>query len=228
LPDLTNGNSYGDRTHKTYYLHVTPTRRIVTGILRLAFNIVTNLYVSGVENLPESGPVIIACNHITNFDVFPLQFSLSRPIFFMGKEELFRNPMMDLLFRQLGAFPVCRGARDDWAFQHAIKVLESEQVLGMFPEGTRNKGRGLRTAKTGAARLSITTGSSIIPIALNGSQHIFNRFPRRTSISVKIGLPIQPSHDNSPIDLTDQVMFALAELLPPEMRGVYSYHPPGF
>ena len=228
MPNLILANDSDERLSKTYYLHATPIRQIATGALRLAFKTISRLNVSGVENFPESGPVIVACNHLTNFDVFPLQFSIPRPIFFMGKEELFRNATIDWLFRQLGAFPVYRGERDDWAFQHAIKVLQSGQVLGMFPEGTRNKGQGLRTAKTGAARLSIATRSSIIPVALDGTQHLFNRFPHRTALTVKIGLPILASDDHTPIELTDQVMFALADLLPPEMRGVYGYHPPGF
>jgi 1-acyl-sn-glycerol-3-phosphate acyltransferase len=228
LPDLTFANGSDERLSKTYYLHVTPIRRVGTGVLRSAFKTISQLIVNGVEDFPESGPVIIACNHLTNFDVFPLQFSIPRPIFFMGKEELFRNATTDWFFRQLGAFPVYRGERDYWAFQHSIKILQSGQVLGMFPEGTRNKGQGLRSAKTGAARLSIATGSSIIPVALNGTQHLFNRFPHRTALTVTIGLPILASDDHTPIGLTDQVMFALADLLPPEMRGVYGYHPPGF
>ena len=66
-----------------------------------------------------------------------------------------KNIIMDFALRELGAFPVYRDHRDHWAIRHAQKVLEHEQVLAMFPEGSRSKGRGLRAGKTGVARLAI-------------------------------------------------------------------------
>ncbi len=117
-----------------------------------------DLRVNGEENLPSIGPIILAANHLSEFDMFPMQFSIPRPIFFMGKEELFRNPLLDLIIRNLGAFPVQRGARDEWAFQHALLVLEHDLVMGIYPEGTRSRGHGLLPAKTGAARLAIAAG----------------------------------------------------------------------
>jgi 1-acyl-sn-glycerol-3-phosphate acyltransferase len=132
------------RLRKTYYLYATPFRRIAiplaSGLLALA----ARWRAEGVENVPTEGPFVLAANHLTNMDVFFMQFSLSRPIFFMGKEELFRNPIMDWMLRQMGGFPVYRGAHDEWAICHAEHVLEQGQVLGIFPEGTRNRGQGLR------------------------------------------------------------------------------------
>ena len=123
---------------KRFYFHATPLRKLVVAMLRLGFRPIMDMHVAGLEQLPLDGPVVIACNHVTNFDVFPMQLSLTRPIFFMGKAELFSFPVMDWLLRQLGAFPVYRGEKDQWAMRHARVVLEHGQVLGMFPEGTRN------------------------------------------------------------------------------------------
>lgn len=184
--------------------------------------------VEGLENLPLDGPVIIAANHVTNFDVFPMQFSLPRPIFFMGKAELFSNPVMDYALRNLGAFPVYRGEKDQWALEHARSVLDHGAVLGMFPEGTRSKSRGLGVAKTGTARLAIDNGCPIVPMLVVGSDQFFNSFPRRTSVTLNLLPPILPYPDETPLTLTDRLMFTMAAVLPVSMRGVYAEIPTGF
>ena len=216
------------RDRKTYYFQMTRSRRALTSIFQAVYTTFARLEVEGAERLPAEGAVILAANHLSNYDVFPLQFVLSRPIFFMGKEELFRNPLMDWLLRQLGGFPVYRGERDEWAVRHAQSVLERGQVLGMFPEGSRNQGNGLRPAKTGVARLALATNTPVVPAALHGPQYMFRQFRRRTRVQVRFGDPIHPQPGETHLGLTDRMMFALAELLPPEARGAYSFRPPGF
>jgi 1-acyl-sn-glycerol-3-phosphate acyltransferase len=157
-----------------------------------------------------------------------MQFVLPRLIFFMGKAELFTNPLLDPIFRRLGGFPVQRGERDEWAFEHALKVLQHGQLLGIFPEGKRSLGHGLRAAKTGAARFALLSGAPIVPVAVVGTNQMFKRFPRRTRITIKVGAPIFPTKDDSPLELTDKIMFALADLLPPRLRGVYAQRPDRF
>lgn len=216
------------RNQKTYHFRMTPVRRVLTTIAAGIYALLARMEVTGSEKFPAQGPVILAANHLSNYDVFPLQFSIQRPIFFMAKEELFRNPVMDWLLRELGGFPVYRGARDEWSLRHSKKILDQGLVLGMFPEGTRSKGAGLKPAKTGIARLALETGCPISPVALHGPQSMFRQFPRRTIVSVKFGEPLLPEPGETHLGLTDRLMFALAELLPPEERGVYRYHPSGF
>lgn len=216
------------REKKGYVLHITPLRRVLTPALRGLFWLFARLKVSGLENLPKSGPVVLIANHLTNIDVIAMQLAIPRSIFFMGKEELFRNPVFEMVIRQMGAFPVYRGARDEWALHHARRLLELDQVLGMFPEGTRSRGQGLRTAKPGAARLALEIGCPVSPMAIDGTQRLFTGFPRRIRITVKIGEPVIPVEDELPLELTDRVMFALADLLPVRLRGVYAQRPPGF
>jgi 1-acyl-sn-glycerol-3-phosphate acyltransferase len=220
LPDL--------RDQKTYYTEMTTFRRFATPVLLGGFRLLTRFTVSGAEQLPSSGPVILAANHLTNYDVFFLQAAISRPIFYMGKEELFRNPAMDWLLRQLGGFPVHRGAGDEWALRHAERVLRARQVLGMFPEGTRSKGKGLKPAKTGVARLALQAGCPIVPVALHGPQYMFTRVSRRTLISASFGEAMFPDEDESALGLTDRMMFAMARMLPVEQRGAYQVQPEGF
>lgn len=216
------------RDRKKYVFHRTLFRRVLVGILRLALRAVIKVEIEGMENLPTEGPVILVSNHLTNYDVFPMQMIIQRPLFFMAKAELHRNPLMDAAFRSLGAFPVYRGQRDDWAIQHAYKVLEHDQVLTLFPEGTRSKGKGLRSGKTGAARMALHTNCPIVPLGVTGTHQMFRGFPRRTHIQMKMGIPIYPKPNESTLGLTDRLMFTIADLLPVELRGVYAQRPVGF
>ena len=207
---------------------MTPLRKVVMVLLVGLFRLIMKMEVEGLEHFPLDGPVIVAANHVTNLDVFPMQLSLPRPIFFMGKAGLFKFPLMDVVFRNLGAFPVYRGERDQWAIRHAARVLEHGQTLGMFPEGTRSKGRGLGVARTGTARLAIEMNCPIAPMAIAGSDGFFTRFPRRTRVTVELLPPLMPGPDETPLALTDRLMFTLARALPQDMRGVYAQAPKGF
>jgi 1-acyl-sn-glycerol-3-phosphate acyltransferase len=225
---LSETVEFDPRDRKTFYFQATPLRRFVVWLLILVFRLFMKLEIHGLENLPMDGAVIVASNHVNSFDVFPMQIALPRPIFFMGKAELFRFFPLDALFRNLGAFPVYRGEKDAWALRHARRVLDHGQTLGMFPEGTRSKGKGLGVAKTGTARLAIENNCPIVPMAVSGSDQFFRNFPRRTRVIVNFLPPLLPKPGETPLALTDRLMFALASALPQEMRGVYAARPRGF
>lgn len=213
------------RDKKKFYFTDTPQRRALIAVVRPFFDLVMKLEVTGLENFPRQGAVILVANHITNFDVFPMQFALPRPIFFMGKAELFKNPLMDVLLRNLSGFPVYRGEKDDWAMRHAAKVLKHGQTLGMFPEGKRSKGKGLAVAKTGAARLAIQANCPIVPMAVEGSDQFFKQFPQRARVRITLLPPLVPKPGETSLALTDRLMFTLAQALPESMRGVYAELP---
>jgi 1-acyl-sn-glycerol-3-phosphate acyltransferase len=216
------------RDKKKFYLTDTPQRRALIGIARSCFRLIMTMEVTGLENFPRQGAVILAANHVTNFDVFPMQFALPRPIFFMGKAELFWNPLMDVLLRNLSGFPVHRGEKDEWAMRHAAKVLKHGQTLGIFPEGKRSKGKGLSVAKTGAARLALEANCPIAPMAIVGSDRFFKRFPHRARVQITLLPLLMPRRGENPLALTDRLMFRLAQALPEAMRGVYAEVPKGF
>lgn len=216
------------RDGKKFYFSDTPQRRTMVGILRFFFGLMMRLEVTGQEHMPREGAIILAANHVTNFDVFAMQFALTRPIFFMGKAELFQNPLMDVVLRNLSGFPVRRGEKDIWAMRHAAKVLAHGQVLGMFPEGKRSKGGGLSLAKTGAARLALEAQCPIVPLTVVGSDRFFKYFPHRTRVQIAVLPPLFPRPGDTPLALTDRLMFTLARALPEEMRGVYAQLPEGF
>jgi 1-acyl-sn-glycerol-3-phosphate acyltransferase len=98
----------------------------------------------------------------------------------------------------------------------------------MFPEGTRSKGKGLALARPGAAKLAIEMSCPVVVVAVDGIQHLFKKFPRRTVVQVVIAPPILPGRDESPLSLTDKLMFTMAQNLPQELRGVYAEMPKGF
>jgi 1-acyl-sn-glycerol-3-phosphate acyltransferase len=216
------------RDKKKFVFRATPFRRFFIFTVGGLFKLVMDLRVSGLQHVPLDGAAVIAANHVTNFDVFPMQLSLPRPIFFMGKASLFKFPLMDIALRDLGAFPVHRGEKDEWAVRHAAKVLTHGQTLGMFPEGTRSKGRGLGVAKTGTARLAMEANCPILPMAITGTDLFFKRLPRRVIVTVSLLPPIMPNPNDTPLSLTDRVMFSLASALPADMRGVYAEIPKGF
>jgi 1-acyl-sn-glycerol-3-phosphate acyltransferase len=216
------------RNQKTYRFRMTPVRFVITELARLVFPLLIKTTVEGIENVPANGQVILVSNHMTNFDVFPIQLSIDRLIFFMGKAELFKNTIFDFLYRELGAFPVYRGERDEWAMEHAQAILDRGLVLGMFPEGGRSKEGKLRPAKTGAARLALKNECPILPLALDGTQKIIELFPKRAEVNICFGELVYPDPEETALNLTDRFMFRVAELLPPVIRGAYALRPEGF
>lgn len=210
------------RDREAFYVHETPLRQATVWAARLAFTPLIKLKVNGLQHLLPEGPMILASNHVSNFDVFAMQFATPRTIFYMGKAELFRFTPMGALLRNFGAFPVYRGAQDAWALAHARKVLEAGQALGMFPEGHRSKGGGLGLAKTGTARLAIETGCPIVPMVLIGTDKILRGLPRQAEVGVTFLPCLKPSAGEGAAELTNRLMRAIADALPRAMRGQYA------
>jgi len=212
-----------NRPRLHYPLHQTGLHKFALWLLRHIFRLfIMDTHISGLEHFPRSGAAIVACNHLVTFDVFPLQLSLPRIIFYMGKAELFQNGLIHWLFRQLGAFPVYRGERDSWALEHARQLLQAEEIVAMFPEGTRSRGRGLAAARPGAAKLALEANCPLIVVSIDGVQNLFKTLPRRTPVKVTIAPPLYPQPGESALALTDRMMYIMAANLPPELRGVYA------
>ncbi len=137
--------------------------------------------VSGLENIPKTGKLMLCCNHQSFLDLFVLVIIFPRQIRFMAKKELFKNPIANWFFTRLGAFPVDRGNGDKAAIKTAMAVLESGGVLGIFPEGTRRPAGAPGKAKAGAAMLAFSTGADILPVAINyhGKAGLFSKINMR-------------------------------------------------
>ena len=124
----------------------------------------------GRENIPDTPgqpPLVLCCNHISVIDPVFLEMCQKRHVYFMAKEEIFKNRLATWFFaKQLGAFPVKRGAGDTGALDTARRIVEEGKLLGIFPEGTRSKDGRLGRAKSGAALIAAQTGASVLPVAI--------------------------------------------------------------
>ena len=145
----------------------------------------------GVEHLPAEGGFVLAANHTSNFDPWPLGLPLwpKRQLYFMAKAELF-NPILGPPLRAGGAFPVRRGEADVEAVQKAVEICRGGGVVAMFPEGTRRR-KGLRKKfehkpRTGAARIALNAGVPLVPAALKGT----DRLSRLAKLKVAFGEPV--------------------------------------
>jgi 1-acyl-sn-glycerol-3-phosphate acyltransferase len=145
----------------------------------------------GLERLPAEGGFVLAANHMSNFDPWPLGLPLwpRRQLFFMAKAELF-NPILGPPLRAGGAFPIRRGEADVEAVQKAVVISQAGGVVAMFPEGTRQR-KGLRKKfehkpRTGAARIALNAGVPLVPAALKGT----DRLSRLAKLEVAFGEPV--------------------------------------
>jgi 1-acyl-sn-glycerol-3-phosphate acyltransferase len=124
----------------------------------------------GTEHVPDGG-VILASNHRSFLDPFAIGCCISRPIYFVAKRELFRNPLLGWLLNCLGAFPLRRGESDEEMMATAIALLERGQAVVIFPEGTRIRTGSLARPKRGVGRLALQSGCPVVPIAVTNSEH---------------------------------------------------------
>jgi 1-acyl-sn-glycerol-3-phosphate acyltransferase len=211
------------------------------GFLYIAFNALRLIRwfrwsVEGTENLPprEAGGMLIAMNHINWLDIpvvgtlLPFPYRLS----WVGKVELFRNPIAAWWLRQMNVLPINRGRRDVAALDTMAEALRGGAVLLIFPEGTRSKSGVLKEGRGGAVRLAMQSGVPIVPVAIIGTEHGPAGTLARRPVHLRIGRPytVAPTADGKiPPDLMEQLtntmMGRIAELLPPERRGPYPQLP---
>ena len=144
------------------------------------------LQARGLENLPESGGFVVASNHVSNVDPWPVGFPLyPRQVHFMGKAELYKNRAMRWFLLNGGTFPVRRGERDTEAFRTAVRLAREGGVVAMFPEGTR-RSKGLRKRHearwhTGAARIALEAGVPLVPAGISGTERLGRLGPLRVA-----------------------------------------------
>ncbi len=187
--------------------------------------------VEGRENVPATGGAILVSNHLNNADPCIIPGALHRREVTMAKKELFKWPVISLLFRLIGAFPVDRQGADIAAIRQAQSVIHDGILLLMFPEGTRSRDRQLHKGFPGTALVAYRTGAPIIPIAITGSEHIpwpwvFLRPFMGPRITIRFGKPFYPPKvdritTQAAKDATDDIMRHVAELLPESYRGEY-------
>jgi 1-acyl-sn-glycerol-3-phosphate acyltransferase len=205
-------------------------RNILLFALRVAMKLVMKLNASGWENIPRTGPVIMMINHIAFLDPVILTGIFPRYLISMAKVEAIEDKVIGPIIKAFDAFPVNRGAGDRQALRTAFDVLDAGLALLIAPEGHRSETSELGEAHEGIAYVAQRAHVPIVPVAISGTEqfkHNIKRF-RRTTVTYRFGQPfyLEAGNDRANSDMlkrmTDEAMYQLAALLPPEQRGLYA------
>jgi len=224
---------------------------VVRTTVRCLYRAMTPVRVVGAEHVPQSGPVIVAANHISFYDTIVLALSVPRRTYFVGKAEYMDSWKTRKLFPALGLIPIDREAarKAAAALEVAAGVLRGGNVLGIYPEGTRSRDGLLHKGHTGVAQLALMTGAVVVPAGIVGTdqiQPVGAKLPRPFRRGeLRFGPPIDPAAYGGPPRrrrqlLTSDLMEAIRQLCgrptsddfasdePPMVRGgtdsVYQVH----
>ncbi len=187
--------------------------------------------VTGTEHMPRAGGVLLVSNHLSNYDPLMVAMIFKRILHFMGKAELYRNPVLRWVCLQLQTFPVRRGEVDRAALRYAEELLRGGRVVAVFPEGHRSRTGNMQAAQGGIALLARRTGVPILPVAITGTQYLWPpallrwRPWRRPEVTITIGEPFtlpRAAGRAGNAAQTDLIMARVAALLPPDYHGVYA------
>ncbi|NYE47677.1 1-acyl-sn-glycerol-3-phosphate acyltransferase [Spinactinospora alkalitolerans] len=197
--------------------------------------------IEGLEHIPDTGPVILASNHLSFCDSVVIPLAVRRRVRFLAKAEYFegtglRGRLSEATFASLGAVPVRRGTGREAldALDLGLRVLKDGEVFAIYPEGTRSRDGRLYRGRTGVAHLALTSGAPVVPVALAGTreiQPIGARLPRVRPITIRFGAPLDFSTGYGHLKpgrarrvITDEVMAAIHALSGQEQAGEYNNH----
>jgi len=211
--------------------------RLAAVLLRRPLLVLTKRDWRGAEHLPREGGFVVCTNHVSHFDplVFAhFVFDNGRLPRFLGKEGVFRVPVVGTILRGAGQIPVYRESNDAAkAFSAAVEAVRNGECVAIYPEATltRDPGQWPMTGKTGAARVALATGAPVIPVAQWGPQEVLSPYARmlrlvpRKTMHMLAGPPVDLSaYADRPIDaqvlreVTEEIMAAITALLE-QIRG---------
>jgi 1-acyl-sn-glycerol-3-phosphate acyltransferase len=208
---------------------------VLTPVLRVCFR----PWVEGGENIPATGPAILASNHLSFSDSFFLPLVVPRKITFLAKSDYFtgrgvKGKLTKGFFAGVGQVPIDRsgGSASDGALTTGMRVLSSGKLLGLYPEGTRSPDGRLYRGKTGIARMALKSGVPVIPIAMINTdvvQPTGKLIPRLGRVGIKVGRPLDFSRYAGMEDdrfvlrsITDEIMYELMTLSDQEYVDTYA------
>jgi 1-acyl-sn-glycerol-3-phosphate acyltransferase len=148
---------------------MTPFYRFARGTCLVVCRALWRYRAVGAENVPRTGALIVACNHISYLDPVALGVGLPRMLTYLAKKQLFEIPLLGPIIRACGAYPLDRNAGGVAAIRVALRVLKDGRAIGIFPEGTRNLA-GTAPEKGGAAFLAAASGAPVVPAAVVGTK----------------------------------------------------------
>ncbi|MFC9917769.1 lysophospholipid acyltransferase family protein [Agromyces binzhouensis] len=219
-----------------------PVYGLVRGVLRPLVRMIYRPTITGAENVPRTGPVILASNHLSFVDSIVIPLAAPRPVQFLAKSHYFTGTglkgwMSRTFFTAIGAVSVERGAgaQAQAALDQGRRILDSGSAFALYPEGTRSLDGRLYRGRTGIAWLALTTGATVVPVGLIGTheiQPVGSSVPRVRPVTVRFGEPLDLSRHGAPSSgrarraATDEVMAAIHALTGQELADAYNEAPP--
>ncbi len=180
------------------------------------------LRITGEHNIPEAGPLLVACNHTSNLDPMVIGGYFPRTLFAMAKRELYFTPVVAWFLAGCNCIPVDRGGADRRAVTRALEVLRNRGRLLMYVEGTRSRDGTMQRAEAGIGFLARRSGAAVLPVALS-TDSATGGLLRRRQILLRYGEPfvLELSGRRDDAVIADEIAARIAALLPPRARGVY-------
>jgi 1-acyl-sn-glycerol-3-phosphate acyltransferase len=181
---------------------------IAHAIISILAKLLFRLKVTGQENIPEDGGVIIASNHLSYLDIPLLACSIKRPVNFIGKRELFTVPLLGSLLRILGGIPINREKIDRTALREIIKRLNAGNIIVIYPEGMRSLNGRLQPGKPGVGLIVRMSGKRVVPAAVQGTDKAMpagSWLIRPAPVSIKFGRPLDFSEHGTKGLFSDEI-----------------------
>jgi 1-acyl-sn-glycerol-3-phosphate acyltransferase len=209
---------YFDQFHASARKGVGWTYTFVRILVSLPTLLIYRVKAIGVENVPKSGPLLLAPNHFSQMDHFFIGLYLRRKVRFMAKSQMFGPPILTYVYKHGGVFPVRRGHHDEESIKTAQTILGQGEMLLVYCEGGRSRSGKLGEVKPGIGRIALESEVTVVPVAIQGSETVRRwkrfRFPK---VTVQFGEPLSFPHEEGPsrerqLEVAEQIFAPVREM----------------
>jgi 1-acyl-sn-glycerol-3-phosphate acyltransferase len=209
---------YFDQFHAAARRGVGWTYTFVRILISLPTLLIYRVRAIGVENVPRSGPLLLAPNHFSQMDHFFVGLYLRRKVRFMAKSQMFGSPVLTYIYKHGGVFPVRRGHHDEEAIKTALTILGQGEMLLVYCEGGRSRSGKLGKVKPGIGRIALESEVTVVPVAIQGSETVRRwkrfRFPK---VTVQFGKPLSFPSEEAPsrerqLEVAEQIFAPVREM----------------
>jgi 1-acyl-sn-glycerol-3-phosphate acyltransferase len=204
----------------------------MNGFLRFVFRVVCRINPDDFKKIPVDGPMILVGNHINFLEVPVVIPHIDHPnVIGVSKRESWKNPLFNFLFNQWNIIPIDRGLVDREAFRLMEEALKQNRVIAISPEGTRSKTGKLLQGKPGVVAIAVRSDAPLLPVAFYGYENFWQNLKRfrKTDFRVVVGNPFKLNMQGQALsrdvrqEVTDEIMYKIAEILPAYYRGYYEF-----